>query len=505
MNRLKAQLIINKDFILSRIDSRIYGSFIEHMGRCIYQGIYYPESQFSDEEGFNQDVINKTRKLNIPIIRYPGGNFVSGYNWEDGTGPREKRPVRLNLGWNSIETNEVGLNEFLSWCKKVNTKPIMAVNLGTRGAQDACNILEYCNFTDGTYWSDLRICHGYKKPHNIKVWCLGNEMDGPWQICKKNAGDYGRLVCETGKMMKRIDRDIELVVCGSSGTYLDTYPEWDAEVLEQSYDYADYISAHMYIERKGKNLLDFLASTVELDNYIKSITAVCDYIAAKKRGKKKINLSFDEWNVIPKTCDEDEKEEWKIAPRLCECRYTMADTLVFCSMLLTLIRHCGRVKIACLAQLVNILGPVMTADNGKAWLQTIYYPYLHVLLYGKGYALLTIADSPVFTTKEYGDAPLIDSIAVFNDEKEELVIFAVNRSLKEYLILECKLSGFEEYSLVEHIVLGGVYSETYNSYEHPDNVIPYVSHKSYKEDGLVKYELPQFSWNVIRMKKYVCK
>ncbi|HBT51149.1 MAG TPA: alpha-N-arabinofuranosidase, partial [Petrotoga sp.] len=293
----KARIILDKDYRIGSVDSRIYGSFIEHIGRAVYGGIYQPDHPNADDMGFRKDVIELVKELKIPIIRYPGGNFVSGYNWEDGIGPKEKRPRRLELAWQSIETNEVGVNEFVQWAKRVDADVMMVVNLGTRGIEEARNLVEYCNHPGGTYWSDLRKIHGYAEPHGIKVWGLGNEMDGPWQIGHKNAQEYGSIARETAKVMKMVDPTIELVVCGSSYRKIPTFGEWEVTVLDHTYEYIDYISLHAYYGNPD-NVGDFLAQSLEMEEYITSVVSICDYIKAKKRSKKTINLSVDEWNVL---------------------------------------------------------------------------------------------------------------------------------------------------------------------------------------------------------------
>ncbi|MFR5337179.1 MAG: alpha-N-arabinofuranosidase, partial [Blautia producta] len=232
----RAKMVLDKEFQIAPIDKRIYGSFIEHLGRAVYEGIYQPGHPAADENGFRQDVVQLVKELDVPIIRYPGGNFVSNFYWEDSVGPVSERPHRLELAWRSLEKNEIGLNEFSKWAKQVNSEVMMAVNLGTRGIQDACNLLEYCNHPSGTKYSDLRIRHGVKDPHNIKVWCLGNEMDGPWQIGHKTMEEYGRLAEETAKAMRLIDPGIELVSCGSSNRDMPTFPDWEAVTLSHTYD-----------------------------------------------------------------------------------------------------------------------------------------------------------------------------------------------------------------------------------------------------------------------------
>ncbi|GAE32269.1 alpha-N-arabinofuranosidase [Halalkalibacter hemicellulosilyticusJCM 9152] len=298
MNQLKkAKMVVDKEFKIAEIDSRIYGSFIEHLGRAVYGGIYEPNHQNADEHGFRKDVIDLVKDLQVPIVRYPGGNMVSAYNWEDGVGPKEQRPRRLELAWRTIEPNDVGTNEFVDWAKNVNSEVMMAINLGTRGIDAARNFIEYCNHPGGTYWSDLRKEHGYEQPHNIKTWCLGNEMDGSWQVGHKTADEYGRLAQETAKAMRLVDPTIELVACGSSNSKMPTFPQWEATTLEHTYEQVDFISLHQYFGNPDDDSENYLANALEMDHFIKTVISTCDYIKAKKRSKKQMYLSFDEWNV----------------------------------------------------------------------------------------------------------------------------------------------------------------------------------------------------------------
>ena len=227
----KAQIIVDKYFLTGKTDKRIYGSFIEHLGRAVYEGIYQEGSLLSDEQGFRKDTLELVRELQVPIVRYPGGNFVSGFRWEDSVGPKDQRPSRPELAWGVIETNQFGLNEFVDWSRKAGSDVMMAVNLGTRGPEDAKNLLEYCNFKGGTYYSDLRKAHGYEQPHDIKLWCLGNEMDGPWQMGHKTAAEYGRVAAETARLMKFMDPEVETVACGSSNLEMPTFGSWSIRFL----------------------------------------------------------------------------------------------------------------------------------------------------------------------------------------------------------------------------------------------------------------------------------
>lgn len=497
----KASMIVDKDFIIGEIDPRIYGSFIEHLGRAVYGGIYEPGHASADEEGLRQDVLELVKELQVPIIRYPGGNFVSGFNWEDSVGPREERKRRLELAWRTIETNAFGFNEFASWARKANAEVMMAVNLGTRGIAEAQSLLEYSNHPGGTYWSDLRHEHGYAEPHAIKTWCLGNEMDGPWQIGHKTADEYGRLALETAKVMKWVDDSIELVVCGSSSRNMPTFPEWEATVLDHTYEHVDYLSMHQYYSNSDDDTATFLARSLEMDDFIHTVVATCDYLKAKKRSKKQIHLSFDEWNVWFHSNAEDKQlAPWQIAPPQLEDVYTHEDALLVGCMLISLLKHADRVKIACLAQLVNVIAPIMTETGGASWRQTIFYPFLHASVYGRGQALVPLIQSSKYDTREITDVPYLEAIAVHNEERGEVTVFAVNRHLEEELPLSVDLRSFEKVKLIEHLVMAHDDVKATNTKTQPYTVIPDNQGNASVDGTIVNASLRKASWNVIRFK-----
>ncbi|WP_274361995.1 alpha-N-arabinofuranosidase [Paenibacillus thermotolerans] len=500
--QMKAKMILDREFRIAEVDKRIYGSFIEHLGRAVYGGIYEPGHPTADEHGFRRDVMELVKELQVPIIRYPGGNFVSGYNWEDGVGPVEERPRRLELAWRTVEPNEIGTNEFAAWAKKANSEVMMAVNLGTRGIDAARNLVEYCNHPGGSYWSDLRKKHGYEQPHGIKTWCLGNEMDGPWQIGHKTAEEYGRLAVETAKAMKWVDPAIELVACGSSSAQMQTFPQWEATTLEHTYNAVDYISLHQYYGNRDNDTPDYLALTLDMDHFIKTVISTCDFIKAKKRSNKTINLSFDEWNVWYHSNEADRKiEPWSVAPPQLEDVYNFEDALLVGSMLITFLKHADRVKIACMAQLVNVIAPIMTDNGGKAWRQTIFYPYMHASVYGRGVSLQPVVSSPKYDSKRFTDVPYLETAAVFNEEREELTVFAVNRHLEQSLPLSCDVRSFEGYRVVEHIVLENDDLKAVNTAE-SEAVKPHTGGDARMADGgVVEAVLPKASWNVIRLAK----
>lgn len=496
---MKAEIIIDKNFIVGDVDRNIYGSFIEHLGRAVYEGIYQPGHETADEQGFRQDTLDLVKELQVPIVRYPGGNFVSNYFWEDGVGPRDQRKKRMEIAWRVVETNEVGLDEFADWAKKANTEVMMAVNLGTRGITDALNLLEYCNLEKGSYYSDMRIANGHEAPHAFKMWCLGNEMDGPWQTGHKTSHEYGRLASEVGRAMKIMDPSIKLVACGSSTSSMPTFASWEADVLDECYDEVDYMSLHQYYNNRDDDTPDFLARNVEMDLFIASVVSICDYVKAKKRGKKDIMLSFDEWNVWYHS-DNAPVKAWSEHPHQLEDIYNFEDALLVGSLLITLLRHCDRVKCACLAQLVNVIAPIMTSDTG-AWRQTIYYPFLDCSTYGNGTVLNTIVKAPLYDSKNFCDVPYIDSVVLTNEEDGSLTIFAVNKNLEEDIEVTSDLRQFADYHLKWHKVLHHDDLKAVNTEEDPWQIVPQLSYDSVFAAGKLFTTLQKKSWNVIRLEK----
>jgi alpha-N-arabinofuranosidase len=499
---LNASLTLTPSRKISDIDSRLYGSFIEHLGRAVYTGIYEPGHPTAGEDGFRRDVIELIRDLGVTVVRYPGGNFVSGYHWEDGIGSKDRRPTRLDLAWFTLENNQFGTDEFMHWCEQAHTAPMMAVNLGTRGIDAARNLVEYCNFPGGTYWSDLRKANGSAEPYGVKLWCLGNEMDGPWQIGAKTAEEYGRLACETAKTMKWIDPTIELVACGSSGSGMATFGAWEETVLMHTYEHVDYISLHTYYGNRDDDTPNFLARSLDMDRFIASVAATCDHVQARKRGKKQINLSFDEWNVWFHSNTNDQSiPKWTIARPLLEDVYTLEDALVVGCMLITLLRHADRVKVACLAQLVNVIAPIMTEAGGPAWRQTIFYPFLHAARYGRGQALDVEVVSPAYPNQQFDQVPYLEAVATFDPEEESATLFAVNRSLDLPLQLEADTRDLAGYKVIEHLILTGSDKMAANSKAHPDAVVPHAGGDARIDSGCLTATLPPMSWNVVRLGK----
>ena len=492
---MNAGIFSHKNFPVGDVDPRLFGSFIEHLGRAVYGGIYDPGHPTADHMGFRQDVLHMVKELKVPLIRYPGGNFVSGYCWEDGIGKAADRPSRLDLAWFTIETNQIGIDEFQQWARKAGAELMLAVNLGTRGMEDAKNFLEYCNFPGGTKYSDMRIANGFREPFGVKYWCLGNEMDGPWQIGHKTAEEYGRLAAETAKIMKWVDPAIELVACGSSNSEMATFGSWEKTVLEHAYEYVDYLSLHNYYGNPGDDTKEYLACSTDMDKYISTVIAICDEVKAMKRSPKTMYLSFDEWNVWFHSTEQDKAvEKWQIAPPLLEDIYNFEDALVVGCLLITLLRHADRVKMACLAQLVNVIAPIMTETGGRCWAQTIYYPFLHASTYGRGRCLQTAVSCGRYDAGKYGQTPYLEATVVDDEEKQEITVFAVNRSMEESLTLHVDIGGYGDLTEIEHIVLYHDNMKARNTADAPHTVMPA------RMEDQAEPTLPPHSWNVIRFR-----
>ena len=496
-----ARITLDPSFQVGPVRRRTFGSFVEHLGRCVYTGIYDPGHPSADEDGFREDVIELVKDLGVSTVRYPGGNFVSGYRWEDGIGPVEERPTRLDLAWHSSDPNTVGVDEFMRWAKKADVEPMMAVNLGTRGVTEALDLLEYCNVPGGSKLSDLRREYGDENPYKVKMWCLGNEMDGPWQVGHKSAEDYGRLAAETARAMRMMDPDLELVACGSSSPEMETFSAWEYEVLSQTYELVDYISAHAYYWERDGDLASFLASGVEMDNFVDDVVATADAVRAKGKYKKRINISFDEWNVWYQKRAESvppKGDDWPIAPVLLEDNYTVADAIVVGGLLISLLRHTDRVHSASLAQLVNVIAPIMTEPGGRVWKQTIFYPFAQASNLASGVVLQPVISSPTYETKRYGEVPVLDAVATWDEESGITTVFAVNRSMTDSMDLEIDLRA------AGHQVLEATsYSSTdpywAASADDDSSVVPVANETASVSEGIVKMELPPVSWNVIRL------
>jgi alpha-N-arabinofuranosidase len=507
MNPVHA-LSLDRDFILADVPARLFGSFAEHLGRSIYGGLYEPGHPLADAHGFRRDVIALTKELGVTVVRYPGGNFVSGYNWEDGVGPRDKRPVRRDLAWMTTESNQFGTDEFVQWCRLAEVEPMLACNLGTRGPKEAGEYAEYCNHPSGTALSDLRVAHGHKEPHNVKLWCLGNEMDGPWQMGNLPADEYGRKAREAAKLIMSSPDPItggqgggaEFIVCGSSARAMSSYASWDQAVLEECFERVQYLSVHSYVDPTNIDVATELAFPETMGKLIREITAICDAVAAKRKSDRRIHLSYDEWNVWYMNRVRSDIKPWASAPPLLEDVYTMADALCVGGMLITLLNHCDRVRIACQAQLVNVIGPIMTRTGGPAWRQTIFHPFAQASKFGRGDALRQAVRGTVPTVKAGNDEmPAVLTACVANPDGG-LTIFALNRDLARPIDLRVSLHAFAGLKSVEWTILRDDDLKAVNTEQAPHRIAPKAHAGATVADGQLTATLPPASWNVIRVR-----
>ncbi|HEX6523579.1 MAG TPA: alpha-L-arabinofuranosidase C-terminal domain-containing protein [Streptosporangiaceae bacterium] len=449
------------------------------------------------------DVVELVQELGSTTIRYPGGNFVSGFRWEDSIGPRDKRPVRRDLAWHSLEPNQVGLDEFAKWLELTGSELMLAVNLGTRGILPALDLLEYANHPSGTALSDLRIANGTPQPHNVRMWCLGNEMDGPWQAGFMTADDYGKIAARTAAAMKMADKDLELVVCGSSGSAMPTFGEWERTVLEHCYDHVDYVSCHAYYQEFDGDLGSFLASALDMDYFIDTVVATTDHVGYKKRSKKRMQLSFDEWNVwyLKEHLERKEHQEqeaaeinddWTYAPRLLEDVYSVADAVVVGNLLMTLLKHSDRVTSASLAQLVNVIAPIMTEPGGPAWRQTTFFPFSITSRLASGEVIRPVIEAPTYDTARHGEASVIDAIATVDDGRA--AVFLVNRDLEETAQVTIDVRSLGSTRIMEVLTLADADVYAKNTLAEQDRVTPAANASAALADGVLTIELPPVSW-----------
>jgi alpha-L-arabinofuranosidase len=499
-----ARLTIDPRFAVGPINRRLFGSFVEHLGRCVYDGIYEPGHPTADADGFRQDVIDLVGELGVSTIRYPGGNFVSGFRWEDSVGPKGERPRRLDLAWHSTETNEVGLHEFSSWLEKVGSELMLAVNLGTRGTLEALDLLEYSNIRGGTALSDSRVANGRVEPFDVRMWCLGNEMDGPWQLGHRSADDYGKIASQTAKALRQVDPGLELVVCGSSSAHMPTFGEWERVVLHHTYEDVDYISCHAYYEERGGDLGSFLASAVDMDHFIETVVATADHVGAVKGSTKKIDISFDEWNVwyIDRYHGVDKIEgidNWPVAPRLLEDIYSVADAVVFGNLMISLLKHADRVTSASLAQLVNVIAPIMTEPGGPAWKQTTFFPFAVTSRLAVGASLEVGLESPTYATEAYGEVPVLDAVATHDPETGAVALFLVNRDQSAAHEISVDISAVSGLTVIESVSLWDDDRNAKNTLEDPERVGLKTNDSAVIDGGRLTVTLPPVSWTAISL------
>ena len=511
----RAQVVVDSSRRISQLDRNLFGSFIEQLGRAVYEGIYEPGSKFADAQGFRKDVLEEIRQMGVPIVRYPGGNFVSGYNWLDGVGPKEQRPRVLDRAWNTLETNQFGTDQFITWARAVGTEPLFGTNFGTGTVESTVALVEYCNVDKGTKWSELRRQHGYEKPHNVKFWCLGNEMDGPWQIGHIPAREYGSKARDAARQMRVIDPTLKLIACGSSGPFMSTYLEWDQAVLEECFEEVDGISLHRYFgntDETGGDSAKYLAMNLSMDRQIEEIMDVCDLVRGRKRSGKTLWLSFDEWNVWYRARDgKDVDGQRQPAPHLLEEVYNLEDALLVGGLLNTLIRRSDRVRVACLAQLVNVIAPIMTNEDGLLR-QTIYYPYAWALQYARGSALNLAAGGPSYevahlgrpieaggrTIPGFGQVPFLDVAATLDDTSKTATLFILNRDLVNAREVEVNWHDLTPGKVNASLVLTGKDLKATNTFAAPKQVVP-QSLEAPKVGSKMVIQVPARSYSLLSL------
>ena len=498
---LTGKIVVDRDFVIAPLDRRIFGTFVEHMGRCVYGGIYEPGHATADANGFRRDVLALTQELGATIVRYPGGNFLSGYDWEDGVGPKDLRPRRLDLAWGSTETNQFGTNEFVAWCRAAGVEPMFAVNLGTRGPDEARRFIEYCNHPGGTEYADLRRAHGFAEPHGIKFWCLGNEMDGPWQIGQKTAEEYGRIAQVTAKVMRWVDPGVQLTACGSSNRSMPTYGHWEQQVLERCFEHVDYISLHQYFRNDANDVKTYFSVIKDLDSFIKEVAAIADAVAAKRRSPKRIMLSLDEWNVWYKAHSPSDlrKPGWPEAPRLIEEVYNVEDALIVGGVLITLMNNADRVKAACLAQLVNVIGAIMTEPGGPAWRQTIFHPFAQAARFGRGNVLRAKVQTDSYATSTHPQLEYLLASVLHDEDSGRVAVFALNCSTTEELQLSVDMRGLDNRKIVSAAELTHPDLKAANTLAAPHAVAPREHGDCAMAKGQLRAKLRPLSWNVFVM------
>lgn len=498
-----ARISVDADRPIGDIDRRMYGVLIEHLGRCVYTGIFEPGHPTADEHGLRQDVMELVRELGVTIARYPGGNFVSNYRWEDGVGPVAERPRRLELAWHSTETNAFGLDEFMEWCRQAEVEPMMAINLGTRGEEDAVNILDYTNGEVDTEYANKRRANGHAEPYDVRMWCLGNEMDGPWQVGHKNAEDYAYLAGSTARAMRMVDQGLELVACGSASWEMPTFGDWERTILDLNYDDVDFISMHRYIDPDVQDRASLLAAGYDMDRFIDGVVATADAVGAKHRSDKKIKISVDEWNVWRLSAWNSIEHgfstgDWPEAPERIEDVYTAADALALGGMLISLLRHADRVKTACIAQLVNVIAPIMTEKGGRAWRQTTFWPFSIGSRIARGKAYDAVVSTARTATELYGDVDQLDAVVTWDEETGHGSLLALNRSLTDPVDLTAALGVLGVSRVVEAQILAPEDLDAINTADDPDRVTP-VAHQVELADGTLTTKLPSASWLAVEL------
>ncbi|HLH72757.1 MAG TPA: alpha-L-arabinofuranosidase C-terminal domain-containing protein [Chloroflexota bacterium] len=488
-----ARIKVDLDRTLGEVDRRIFGGFIEHLGRCIYGGIYEEGSPLSDERGFRRDVLEALKPLRMPVLRWPGGNFVSNYHWQDGIGPKEKRPRRIELAWHSEESNRFGTDEYIQYCRTLGVEPYICVNMGSGTMDEAQAWVEYCNGTGNTYWANLRRANGHSEPYNVKYWGLGNEMYGAWQIGALSAEDYVKKAIEFAKVMKLTDPSIQLVSCGQNG-----WNDWDRIVLEGLARYVDFHSIHLYTGSP-----DYYRNVFEphlADKALRICQALIEQVRYNQRIAHPVYVAYDEWNVWYRQRGRTSGLEE---------RYDLSDALAVATYLNVFVRHCQIVRIANLAQMVNVIAPIFTSQEGL-FLQTIYHPLRLYAEHVQEIALdvhvdcerfeLPPTDDPTPRAQRlqgFGPFDLLDVSATRDADGQTLTLAVVNRDRAQAIQTTVQLTDAHVTHGIAYVV-DGPSPNAVNSFEQPKQVD--VHSQSLEVSGSsVVHTFPAHSVTVLRL------
>lgn len=502
----KARIKIDTDRVIGEVDKKIYGNFVEHLGRCVYGGIYEEGSALSDDRGFRKDVLEAVKNLNVSITRYPGGNFVSNYHWLDGVGPKDERPPRMELAWGRLESNRFGTNEFMEYAREIGTEPYFSVNMGTGTIEEAQQWVEYCNVKEGPYYAELRKKHGYPEPYNIKYWSLGNEMDGFWQMGHLNAEDYAKKAREAAKLMKLTSPDIKLIAAGSSNYRPNADPnEWNATILKELRDVVDYLALHMYVGNPSDNYYNYLSTPLVLEERTKVVKGMIarEMEQADRGDRDPIYIAWDEYNSWYRA----RTDETMVGNRALEEHYNLEDALVIAGFLNAFIRNADIVKMANMAQLVNVIAPIFTSEDGM-FIQTIYYPLQLISSNMYGTSLDVFVDCETYDTEEFfvglgestttqKDVPYLDVSATYNDGY--VILSVVNRHKDKALEAEivCQEGSFTGAAQVFEV--NGPNVKASNDFNKEE--VGIKTKKEIKVQGdEMSYSFPAHSYTLIKIK-----
>jgi len=487
---LRARIKVDTERVIGDIDPKIYGNFIEHLGRCIQGGVFDESSPLSDANGFRKDVLAAAKDLKVSILRWPGGNFSSNYHWMDGIGPRDSRPPRLEMAWGTVEDNRFGTHEFMKYVETLGAEPYVCVNLGTGTWTEAQQWVEYCNSPLDTAMTRLRKQNGRTEPWKVTYWGLGNEIDGPWQMGHRSAEDYGKFALEAAKLMKLTDPNVKLVAAGSSnfGPGSD-WTGWNRTVLEYLKNYADYLALHMYVGNPQNDYGDFVASSLELASRLKTAEGIIDAALSGVRNRK-IHIAWDEWNVWYRARGEGQRGR-----RILEEHYNLEDALVVATFLNTFVNHAHLVKIANMAQLVNVIAPIFTNEHGL-FLQTIYYPLQLFANNTRGRALELFVDSPKYSSRRFDDIPYLDVSAA--DDNGSLVLNVVNRHKDQAIQTEFELQDKQFSGGAEAIEVTGTDIKAENNFDGAP--VKPARRPAAAQGKKLTYSFPPHSYTMIRAK-----